>query len=172
VKTCKVEGCGKPFLARGFCGMHYRRWRLGDKTITADSMSRAHPYGGAPCSVPHCDSLARENGMCAKHAQRVRRYGDPDYVTPEELRRLASRLANLANVIEVKETTYRKYLGRHTHRRVAEEKLGRPLRKGEVVHHIDGNRHNNDPSNLAVMTQSEHIALHRADMEKARGRPS
>lgn len=40
--------------------------------------------------------------------------------------------------------TYTKCLGKHEHRLVAEEKLGRPLRKGEVVHHIDGDYKNND----------------------------
>ena len=29
-----------------------------------------------------------------------------------------------------------------------------------IVHHIDGNKRNNDPSNLAVMTQSEHCRIH------------
>ena len=57
--------------------------------------------------------------------------------------------------------TYRKYLGRHEHRRVAEQKLGRPLRAGEVVHHIDGNKQNNAPSNLAILpSQSVHAQLH------------
>ena len=56
--------------------------------------------------------------------------------------------------------TYRKLNGRHEHRVVAEEKIGRPLRPGEIVHHIDGDKHNNSPENLAVMTQSEHIRLH------------
>ena len=42
--------------------------------------------------------------------------------------------------------TYTKRLGKHEHRLVAEEKLGRPLRKGEVVHHIDGDYKNNDPN--------------------------
>lgn len=55
---------------------------------------------------------------------------------------------------------YVKQNGRHQHRIVAEQMLGRPLVKGEVVHHIDGDKHNNSPENLAVMTQSEHIKLH------------
>lgn len=29
--TCTIDGCGKPVTARGWCGMHYRRWqRSGD----------------------------------------------------------------------------------------------------------------------------------------------
>lgn len=46
------------------------------------------------------------------------------------------------------------------HRIVAESIIGRPLTSDEVVHHIDRNRQNNHPSNLRVMTQSEHMALH------------
>jgi hypothetical protein len=57
---------------------------------------------------------------------------------------------------------YPKTFGRHTHRIVAEEMLGRPLLKGEVVHHIDENKRNNDPSNLRVFaTQAEHAAWHK-----------
>lgn len=56
--------------------------------------------------------------------------------------------------------TYKKIMGRHEHRVVAEEKLGRALEKGEIVHHIDGNKQNNDPSNLEVTTQSKHVGLH------------
>lgn len=26
--TCSIEGCGKPCKARGWCGMHYQRWRV------------------------------------------------------------------------------------------------------------------------------------------------
>lgn len=29
VKTCSVAGCGRAFLARGFCSFHYERWRRG-----------------------------------------------------------------------------------------------------------------------------------------------
>lgn len=56
--------------------------------------------------------------------------------------------------------SYEKTYGKHTHRVIAEQMLGRPLRKDEIVHHIDGNKHNNDPSNLRIMTQSEHAKIH------------
>lgn len=56
---------------------------------------------------------------------------------------------------------YRKLLGRHEHRVLAAEMIGRALLRGEIVHHIDGNRLNNDPDNLAVLrNQSEHVRAH------------
>lgn len=57
---------------------------------------------------------------------------------------------------------YTKYHGKHLHRVVMERKLGRKLKANEIVHHIDGNKQNNDPNNLMLMTQSEHIKLHLA----------
>lgn len=58
--------------------------------------------------------------------------------------------------------SYEKTFGKHTHRIIAEQKLGRELKKGEVVHHEDENKRNNDPDNLRVFaSQAEHAAYHK-----------
>lgn len=114
------------------------------------------------CSVEGCCNNTRKGGkgLCSKHWQRLRRYGDVNYVTPRDQWLRRCREGQLAIAPEPKPTTYRKLFQRHEHRVVAEQMLGRSLRPGEIVHHIDGNKHNNDPSNLQVMTQSAHIREH------------
>ncbi|MGK3961340.1 HNH endonuclease signature motif containing protein [Sorangium sp. So ce1667] len=50
----------------------------------------------------------------------------------------------------------------YVHRLAAEMALGRHLRRGEDVHHRDGDRLNNAPGNLEVLTRAEHRAEHRS----------
>lgn len=57
---------------------------------------------------------------------------------------------------------------RYVHRKVMEEVLGRPLRSDEIVHHIDGNKKNNNPSNLQIVTRAEHIRIHKDDLMKGK----
>ena len=136
------------------------------KELTA-ARGRARTKPPVPCCIDGCDKMAenKSGGMCGMHAQRVRRYGDPHYVTSEADWKRLCREAHLKRVGDnVKPTTYRKLHNRHAHRVIAEQMLGRPLKRGEIVHHVDGNKHNNDPSNLQVMTQSEHVKLHLKEM--------
>ena len=49
----------------------------------------------------------------------------------------------------------------YIHRLKAEEKLGRQLKPGECVHHIDENKLNNELDNLMIFkTKADHTAFH------------
>ncbi|MCK5020074.1 MAG: HNH endonuclease [Candidatus Peribacteraceae bacterium] len=48
----------------------------------------------------------------------------------------------------------------YQHRYVMEEELGRPLLSSEHIHHIDGDKTNNDIINLEILTNSKHRKHH------------
>jgi hypothetical protein len=50
--------------------------------------------------------------------------------------------------------------GKLVHRWVAGDKVRGKIGKGRVVHHIDGDKLNNDPSNLWIMWRSKHSKHH------------
>lgn len=58
----------------------------------------------------------------------------------------------------IKTTTHGK--DKYEHRIVAEEILNRRLARWEVVHHINGRRNDNRPSNLCVMSRENHDRYH------------
>ncbi len=68
------------------------------------------------------------------------------------------------NVYEVATGYYMLVLGRSNERLfhvfLMEEHLGKPLPKGYEVHHIDGNKHNNNIENLELVTRKEHCRKH------------
>ncbi len=111
--------------------------------------------------------LHRRNFCCREHfymwnSSRMTKYNrtensmnKPGGVLESRIKR-SEKLRNSSN-----NKGYRKLLGYHEHRRVAETMLGRPLCVGEVVHHIDGDKTNNSPDNLKVLaSQAEHCRVH------------
>ena len=49
------------------------------------------------------------------------------------------------------------------HRLIMEDLIGRLLKPDELVHHIDKNSANNVPSNLQIVSASEHAKIHNKD---------
>ena len=51
------------------------------------------------------------------------------------------------------------------HRIIAAEKMGADIFEGFEVHHIDGNKQNNHPDNLKVLSKEEHQEIHQQQYE-------
>jgi hypothetical protein len=62
-----------------------------------------------------------------------------------------------------KEFTRGEHKGRSEHVVIMESLIGRRIKRSEHVHHKDRNKLNNHPSNLQLLTISEHAALHRKE---------
>lgn len=56
----------------------------------------------------------------------------------------------------------------YEHRIVAEQKLGRRLRPGEIAHHVNGNRADNRPGNIEVLPSVGHHVQNHADNPETR----
>lgn len=75
----------------------------------------------------------------------------------------------MANKTYIDRNGYRRFTNskKLVHRYVAEKKLGRKLRKGEVVHHKDRDKLNNSSFNLWVFAnQEEHDRIHKIDAKR------
>jgi len=131
------------------------------KKLSSERAKKLFSKDKVKCKVDGCenDTSKGANGVCGKHYMRMKRYGDYNYITPESVRRKSARDANLKNK-SLKKDTYKKLYGRHEHRVIAEQILGRKIKRDEHVHHIDFNKHNNSPENLAVMNKNDHLKLH------------
>ena len=53
------------------------------------------------------------------------------------------------------------------HQVIMEEHIGRKLKNNEVIHHIDGDKRNNEISNLLLTTRNEHAKIHKAELDRS-----
>lgn len=80
-QACSVDGCDKPKLARGWCGMHWKRWR------TTGSLELRKP--SEKCSAEDCQAPPRSTHAqyCETHYYRLRRTGKLTVDNPQRKQR-------------------------------------------------------------------------------------
>lgn len=111
--------------------------------------------------------VARGYGPCAcgcgKSVKRLFAAGHHMKFLPAEEQRRRS-LHNDGDTQRRKSTnpkTYVKLFGRHEHRFVAEEKIGRALKPGEIAHHKNEDKKDNRKKNIGVLpSQADHASIH------------
>ena len=144
---CQVPECGKTINAKGYCHLHYRRWRL-----YGDPLIGHQKFNERPCQVEGCDRPVKGqrggHGFCALHYQRWLRSGDPLAL------KIAPKGAGHTNREGYRQVTHE---GRQLleHRLVMEQHLGRPLLPDETVHHRNGIRDDNRIENLELWVSSQ-----------------
>lgn len=128
------------------------------------------------CSVPQCERDAIAKGLCVGHYQRMKKHGDVQAHLPITKSRPGSKNSHWKGGVMMDRGRVRVYQPGHPnadrhgyvyrYRLVMENKLGRYLRRDEIVHHR-GEVNEDVPEKLDVMRQSEHARLHFAKTETA-----
>lgn len=163
MKLCSIEKCERPFLAKGFCLPHYKKFkRHGD------------PLGGRisydSCSVEECGNDINAKGLCHKHYQRLKNGLDLNAKTNVEMTACERIKANIKidsisncwNWTGAKAAhgygaiTY-KYKCQRVHRLSYESFIGPILNNLSVLHKCD-NKSCCNPDHLFLGTQKDNIS--------------
>lgn len=73
-RICSIEGCDKPYQARGWCQSHYARYMR-----HGDPLAGRAPRDSFPdtCTIEGCDGKHEARGWCKRHWLRWWKHGDP-----------------------------------------------------------------------------------------------
>jgi hypothetical protein len=56
-KTCKIEGCKKTYKAKGYCAVHYKKWRHAELPKPRYKI----------CHMENCRKPMLKGGKCKEH---------------------------------------------------------------------------------------------------------
>lgn len=157
---CSIEGCEKRVKNRGWCSMHYERFRKhGDPLVT---LTPQRGHGRPVCSIEGCGKPSVGRGWCVMHWTRWSKHGDP-LVTLRPNRGSGCITANGYRVIWKPSHPLAMSDGYvYEHRMVAWD-AGLLTDPALHVHHLNENKRDNRLENLEVVTADEHARRHTAE---------
>jgi len=67
-RTCSIDGCERPTVGRGYCSMHWQRWkRLGHPGESGRRRGRIPGECRKNCVFDGCGGYVHGNGLCSTH---------------------------------------------------------------------------------------------------------
>ena len=79
MRICSIEGCGRKHYQRGFCKMHWGRWRRNSPTLNDPNRIRDiwKNRTKKTCSLIDCYEPHYVHGFCKNHYEQNKRTGSP-----------------------------------------------------------------------------------------------
>lgn len=72
-KNCKIEGCKRAYRSKGYCNVHFKKWRQGE-------LPQKPRY--KTCGAENCLKPMSGKGLCEEHLKEKTAKGVPPAPTP------------------------------------------------------------------------------------------
>ncbi len=145
-KTCRVDGCNRSVEGDGLCSGHYQQQKQGRPLAP---LRRGRPRH--TCGFPGCGKDVKAHGLCTGHYKQSRRGSPLSSLKPCRKDGFVDKRGYRVRSAPGHPNAYgakKRIITEHV--LVMAQVLGRPLRRGENVHHRNGVRDDNRPENLQL----------------------